>query len=222
MGVHVASRLQRPRHAHGLDRRRQQRRPATGPRRSSAPISGMAPRARIASYKALWSTQAGRHRERLHGPTSSQAIDQAVADGVDVINYSISGTLDELPRPGAGLVPLRRGRGRIRRRLGRQQRPDDRHRRSSRPVADDGRGRHAQPQRQRLGHARQRRDVQRRLGCGRGRTGPLDRLDGGRSPARTRRGRALLLGGGEWRNSGAGSRRRSRQDRVCDRGANAR
>ena len=28
------------------------------------------------------------------------AIDQAVADGVDVINYSISGTPDQLPRPG--------------------------------------------------------------------------------------------------------------------------
>ena len=55
------------------------------------PISGMAPRARIAAYKALWSTQDG---STASGFTSDlvAAIDQAVADGVDVINYSISGT----------------------------------------------------------------------------------------------------------------------------------
>ena len=51
----------------------------------------MAPRARIAMYKALWSTQDG---ATASGFTSDlvAAIDQAVADGVDVINYSISGT----------------------------------------------------------------------------------------------------------------------------------
>jgi subtilisin family serine protease len=55
------------------------------------PISGMAPRARIAIYKALWSTEDG---STASGYTSDlvAAIDQAVADGVDVINYSISGT----------------------------------------------------------------------------------------------------------------------------------
>ena len=54
-------------------------------------ISGMAPRARIAAYKALWSTQDG---ATASGFTSDlvAAIDQAVADGVDVINYSVSGT----------------------------------------------------------------------------------------------------------------------------------
>ena len=67
----------------------------------------MAPRARIAAYKALWSTQDG---ATASGFTSDlvAAIDQAVADGVDVINYSISGTHDELPRPGRGRVPVRR------------------------------------------------------------------------------------------------------------------
>jgi len=54
-------------------------------------LSGIAPRARIAGYKACW----------LIDPATSgscptvdtlAAIDQAVADGVDVINYSISGT----------------------------------------------------------------------------------------------------------------------------------
>jgi hypothetical protein len=56
-------------------------------------ISGMAPRARIAAYKALWSRE---DALQSSGYTSDlvAAIDQAVADGVDVINYSISGALD--------------------------------------------------------------------------------------------------------------------------------
>src|SRR5205085_4711629 len=64
---------------------------ATGPAAGLGSISGMAPRARISAYKALWSTQDG---STASGFTSDlvAAIDQAVADGVDVINYSISGT----------------------------------------------------------------------------------------------------------------------------------
>ena len=53
-------------------------------------INGIAPRARIAAYKALWQQADG-----TGSGTSSDlvaAIDQAVADGVDVINYSISGS----------------------------------------------------------------------------------------------------------------------------------
>jgi hypothetical protein len=63
----------------------------TGPAAIFGKASGMAPRARIAMYKALWSTQDG---ATASGFTSDlvAAIDQAVADGVDVINYSISGT----------------------------------------------------------------------------------------------------------------------------------
>jgi len=63
----------------------------TGPAAAFGPVSGMAPRARIAMYKALWSTQ---DASTASGFTSDlvAAIDQAVADGVDVINYSISGT----------------------------------------------------------------------------------------------------------------------------------
>ncbi len=65
--------------------------PTTGPAAAFGPINGMAPHARIAMYKALWSTQ---DASTASGFTSDlvAAIDQAVADGVDVINYSISGT----------------------------------------------------------------------------------------------------------------------------------
>jgi subtilisin family serine protease len=63
----------------------------TGPGAALGSVSGMAPRARIAAYKALWSTQIA---DTASGFTSdlAAAIDQAVADGVDVINYSVSGT----------------------------------------------------------------------------------------------------------------------------------
>lgn len=52
--------------------------------------SGMAPAARIAVYKALWHTGAS-----ASGSTADlvQAIEDAITDGVDVINYSISGSL---------------------------------------------------------------------------------------------------------------------------------
>lgn len=52
-------------------------------------ISGIAPRARIAAYKVCW----GYGGEGGCADSDSvAAIDQAVADGVDVINFSISGT----------------------------------------------------------------------------------------------------------------------------------
>jgi subtilisin family serine protease len=72
--------------------------PTSGPAAIFGPISGMAPRARIAVYKALWSTQDG---ATASGFTSDlvAAIDQAVADGVDVINYSISGTTSNFLDP---------------------------------------------------------------------------------------------------------------------------
>lgn len=64
--------------------------PTTGPASVFGSINGIAPRARIAAYKACWSVPgtAG----SCSGVDLLAAIDQAVADGVDVINYSISGT----------------------------------------------------------------------------------------------------------------------------------
>ncbi len=63
----------------------------TGPAAGFGKISGMAPRARIAVYKALWSTQDASTASGGNVDLVA-AIDQAVADGADVINYSISGT----------------------------------------------------------------------------------------------------------------------------------
>jgi subtilisin family serine protease len=52
--------------------------------------SGIAPRARIAAYKVCWDT--GVQGGSCFSSDSVAAIDQAVADGVDVINFSISGS----------------------------------------------------------------------------------------------------------------------------------
>nr|WP_306270360.1 S8 family serine peptidase [Ornithinimicrobium sp. HY1793] len=52
--------------------------------------SGMAPAAQIAVYKGLWMTADGTGSGTTAGLVA--AIDDAVADGVDVINYSISGS----------------------------------------------------------------------------------------------------------------------------------
>jgi subtilisin family serine protease len=63
--------------------------PATGAAAAFGAISGIAPRARISSYKVCWETGAG---GSCFSSDSVAAIDQAVADGVDVINFSISGS----------------------------------------------------------------------------------------------------------------------------------
>ena len=63
---------------------------ATGEAATFGSISGIAPRARIATYKVCWANEAT--GGGCFGSDSVAAIDQAVADGVDVINFSISGT----------------------------------------------------------------------------------------------------------------------------------
>jgi hypothetical protein len=62
-------------------------------------ISGIAPRARIAAYKALWSTNTGAPNDGGTTADILKAIDDAVSDGVDVINYSVSGTQTNFADP---------------------------------------------------------------------------------------------------------------------------
>jgi subtilisin family serine protease len=57
---------------------------------SSGRISGFAPRARIATYKVCFDDGAG--TGTCFNSDSVAAIDQAVVDGVDVINFSVGGT----------------------------------------------------------------------------------------------------------------------------------
>ncbi len=57
-------------------------------------ISGMAPRARIAVYKACW-LEPGEVRGTCSTADLARAIEDAVADGVDIINYSV-GSYDDI------------------------------------------------------------------------------------------------------------------------------
>lgn len=70
----------------------------TGPASAFGSISGTAPRARIAAYKGLWSAQDGTTATGYPSDLVA-AIDQSVADGVDVINYSVSGSTNDFADP---------------------------------------------------------------------------------------------------------------------------
>ena len=67
--------------------------------------SGMAPRARIAAYKVCWTfvnaaaTDGTGSQNTCYTSDSVAAIDKAVADGVHVINYSISGSQTSVNDP---------------------------------------------------------------------------------------------------------------------------
>lgn len=61
-------------------------------------ISGIAPRARIAVYKACW-LQPGDTRATCATSDLARAIDDAVADGVDIINYSVGSLETDLTAP---------------------------------------------------------------------------------------------------------------------------
>ncbi len=54
-------------------------------------VSGIAPRARVSTYKVCWD-DGNPNTGGCFTADSAAALDQAVADGVDVINFSISGT----------------------------------------------------------------------------------------------------------------------------------
>ncbi len=66
-------------------------------------VSGMAPRARIAAYKVCWNsdyeTPEGAKERGCFGGDTMAAIDSAVVDGVDVLNYSIGGSRTDLTVP---------------------------------------------------------------------------------------------------------------------------
>jgi subtilisin family serine protease len=60
--------------------------------------SGLAPRARIAVYKACW-LRPGEGRASCATSDLARAIDDAVADGVDLINYSVGSLETDLTAP---------------------------------------------------------------------------------------------------------------------------
>jgi len=61
-------------------------------------VEGIAPRARIAVYKACW-LRPGDQRASCNTSDLANAIDAAVADGVDIINYSVGSSLLSLTAP---------------------------------------------------------------------------------------------------------------------------
>jgi subtilisin family serine protease len=77
-------------------------------------INGIAPRARIAVYKACW-LEPGQLRGTCSTADLQRAIEDAVADGVDIINYSVGNTDISLSDPddlallaaaNAGVLPV--------------------------------------------------------------------------------------------------------------------
>ncbi len=61
-------------------------------------IEGMAPKARIAVYKACW-IRPSDTRASCNTSDLARAIDAAVADGVDVISYSVGSSMREITAP---------------------------------------------------------------------------------------------------------------------------
>ena len=61
-------------------------------------VEGIAPNARLAVYKACW-LRPGRTRASCNTSDLANAIDAAVADGVDVISYSIGSSMREVTAP---------------------------------------------------------------------------------------------------------------------------
>ncbi len=61
-------------------------------------VEGMAPGARIAVYKACW-LRPGDQRASCNTSDLAAAIDAAVADGVDIINYSVGSSMLQVSAP---------------------------------------------------------------------------------------------------------------------------
>ena len=189
---------------------------ATGDAAGFGTVSGIAPRARIAVYKACW-VLPNAASGSCNSADTTAAINQAAIDGVDVINYSISGTstaftnsveVSFLNAAAAGVF-VTASAGNSRPTSGLDGRAPE-------PVDHDDGGGHAQPRRS--GHADdRRRRLQRQLlgsaGCDRcadHRCRGEDRDCGGHRRDALRD-----------RNARSGEDRRARSS-LCDRGVNAR
>ena len=61
-------------------------------------VEGIAPKARVAVYKACW-LRPGDLRASCNTSDLANAIDAAVADGVDIINYSVGSSLSRVTAP---------------------------------------------------------------------------------------------------------------------------
>ena len=66
--------------------------------RSFGTTSGIAPAAKLSIYKICWEDD-DPNSGGCYGSSAIEAIDQAIADGVDVLNYSISGATDTTTDP---------------------------------------------------------------------------------------------------------------------------
>ena len=96
--IPLAAGRRRARHAHRDDRSRATRVGAQLFGTRVARIAGIAPRARIAVYKACW-LKPGDLRATCATSDLARAIDDAVADGVDIINYSLGSLETDLTEP---------------------------------------------------------------------------------------------------------------------------
>ena len=61
-------------------------------------VEGMAPRARVAVYKACW-LRPSESRASCNSSDLASAIDAAVADGVDIISYSVGSSMRDITAP---------------------------------------------------------------------------------------------------------------------------
>jgi subtilisin family serine protease len=61
-------------------------------------VQGIAPRARVAVYKACW-LRPGDQRASCNTSDLARAVDAAVADGVDIINYSVGSSMLDISAP---------------------------------------------------------------------------------------------------------------------------
>ena len=70
-------------------------------------ISGISPRSYVAAYKVCWEGNGVTAASGCSSADSTAAIDQAVADGVDVINYSVGSDTSAVIGAGRDRVPGR-------------------------------------------------------------------------------------------------------------------